>query len=340
MFHGRVLVVSDRREVVDELAPVIRAEGHLSLTVPNGVEALDVFEEGIIPDVIITDLGASGAREGIGYLRRFRQLNQLGQHLVVVDPGAASSGTVTGAAGVEFQIEPFSVLSRPLDREQVRGSIEGAIDRIRRDLQSLRGEMFRETARLQRAIREAQLEMVTALAMTMEAKDPYMHGHCTRVAEMSSRVAAELRVDEDDIELLHSAAMLHEIGKLGVSLDLLHKTVPLTPDELEQIRAHTRIGAQIVGAVPSLRRIAPLIENQYTSHADLPGRIPPDQPEFLLAGILRVVDTYDAMTSDRSYRGTLPRERWESVLLGGAGSKFHPDAVAAFFRVEQTGAPS
>lgn len=333
MFHGRILVVSDRPEVVAEIDPVIRAEGHLTLTVPTGAEALNVFDEGIIPDVVVTDLGASASLEGIGYLSRFRQLNQLGQHLVVVEPGAPFTGTTSGATG--FRIEPFSVLPRPLDREQVRGCIAGAIDRIRTDLQSLRGEMFRETARLQRAIREAQLEMVTALAMTMEAKDPYMHGHCSRVADLSRRVAEELRVDEDDIELLHAAAVLHEIGKLGVSLDLLHKTAPLTPDELEQIRAHTRVGAQIVGAVPSLRRIAPIIANQYTNYAELPSRISPELPEFLLAGILRVADTYDAMTSDRSYRETLPRELWESVLRGGAGSKFHPDAVTAFFRVER-----
>ncbi|HEV2149053.1 MAG TPA: HD domain-containing phosphohydrolase [Longimicrobiaceae bacterium] len=336
MFHGRVLVVSDRREVVDELDPVIRAEGHLTLTVPHGGEALSVFEQGIIPDLVITDLGGTAPLEGIGYLRRFRQLNQLGQHLVVVEPGAPFTGTTTcGTAGPAFRIEPFSVLPRPLDPEQVRGSIAGAIDRIRQDLQSLRGEMFRETARLQRAIREAQLEMVTALAMTMEAKDPYMRGHCVRVAELCREVARELELDDAAAELVHTAAMLHEIGKLGVSLDLLHKTAPLTPAELEQIRSHTRAGAQIVGAVPSLRRLAPLIEHQYTSYAELPSRIPPDTPEFLLAGILRVVDTYDAMTSDRSYRETLPRELWEKVLRSRAGSEFHPDAVTAFFRVER-----
>ncbi|HEX2093044.1 MAG TPA: HD domain-containing phosphohydrolase [Longimicrobiaceae bacterium] len=335
MFHGRVLLVSDREEVVADLDPVIRAEGHLMLTVPSGEEALNVLEEGIIPDVVVTDLGSSGSLEGIGYLRRFRQLNQLGQHLVVVEEGAPFSGTTTLSARPSFGTETFGVLPRPLSTEQVRTSIREAIDRIRRDLQALRGEMFRETARLQRAIREAQVEMVSALAITMEAKDPYMHGHCTRVAELSRQVAEELGVEEDGIELLHTAAVLHEIGKLGVSLELLHKTTPLTADELEEIRSHTRVGAQIVTAIPSLRRLAPLIENQYTDYAGLPSRISPEEPEFLLAGILRVVDTYDAMTSDRSYRENLPRKLWESVLKNGAGSSFHPEAVLAFFRVER-----
>lgn len=338
MFHGRVLVVSDRPEVVAALDPMIRAEGHLTLTVPTGVEALRVLEEGIIPDVVVSDLGSAGPLEGIAYLRRFRQFNQLGQHLVVVEEGAPFTGSATTGGG--FRMEPFSVLERPFDPTRVRGSIERAMDRIRRDLQALRGEMFRETARLQQAIREAQLEMVRALAMTMEAKDPYMHGHCARVAELALRVAEELGVEEEPMELLHNAALLHEIGKMAVSLDLLHKTAPLTDEELEQIRGHTRVGAQIVGAVPSLRPLVPLIENQYTSYAELPCRISPDTREFLLAGILRVVDTYDAMTSDRSYRETLPREEWEATLRRGAGSRYHPDAVVALLRVLGSATPA
>lgn len=333
MFHGRVLVVSDRERVVAELDPAIRAEGHLTLTVPSGEEALNVFEEGIIPDVLITDMGSEGSLQGISYLRRFRQLNQFGRHMAVVDEGAPFTDTVGLGSVSRLGGEPFRVLPNPIDPEQVRGALEDAMDGIRSDLQSLRGEMLRETARLQQAIRDAQVEMVTALAMTMEAKDAYMRGHCARVAELSRRVAIEMGVDESEAELLHTAAMLHEIGKVGVSLELLHKTTPLTPEELEQIRSHTQVGAQIVGAVPSLRRSVPLIENQYTDYADLPGRISPERPEFLLAGILRVVDNYDAMTSSRSYRGDLPRDLWESLLRGGAGSKFHPGAVEAFFRV-------
>lgn len=333
MFHGRVLVVSDRDEVLAELDPAIRAEGHLTLTVPTGAEALSVFEEGIIPDVLITDVGAEGALEGISYLRRFRELNQFGRHMAVVEEGAPFARGAGPGSASRFGGEPFGILPRPLDPEQVRGALAEAMGRIRSDLQSFRGEMLRETARLQRAIREAQVEMVTALAMTMEAKDAYMRGHCTRVAELARKVAAELRVEEDDAELLHTAAMLHEIGKVGVPMHLLHKTAPLRPEELEQIRSHPEVGAQIVGAVPSLCRTVPLIDNQYTDYADLPGRISPDRPEFLLAGILRVVDTYDAMTSSRSYRDDLPRELWEPTLRTGAGHRFHPEAVQALFRV-------
>lgn len=331
MFSGRVLVVSDRAEVVSALDPMIRAEGHLTLTVPGGREALDVLEDGLVPDVVISDLDSQDSLQGLPYLGRFRQLNQFGQHLVVAAEG--SPYTVGATLGTPFRVEPFSVLAHPLDAEQVRGTVRGAMERIRTDLQTLRGEVFRETARLQQAVRDAQLEMVQALAITMEAKDPYMHGHCSRVAELSRRVARELELEEEHVDLLYNAALLHEIGKVAVSLELLHKTTPLTPQELEQIRAHARAGAQIVGAVPSLRRLAALVESQYVDYGALAERISPATPEFLLAGILRVVDTYDAMNSDRSYRENLPRAVWEATLVGGAGKRFHPDAVVAFFRV-------
>ncbi|MDQ3556509.1 MAG: HD domain-containing protein, partial [Gemmatimonadota bacterium] len=253
-------------------------------------------------------------------------LNHFGQLIRVVE-GGSSAPTAAGSP------EPFLVLARPFDPEQVRQSLQGAIDQIRLDLQVLRGEMFRETGRLQQAIRDAQLEMVTALAVTMEAKDPYMHGHCARVAALAAQVAEEMEIGVDETERLQTAAVLHEIGKLGVSLELLHKVEPLTEGELEQLRSHPGVGAQIVGAIPSLRRLAPLIRNQYTDWADLPGHIERASPDSALAGILRVVDTFDAITSDRSYRPAAPREIWTAMLRRGAGSQFYPDAVRALFRV-------
>lgn len=333
MFRGRILVVSEREDVIAELDPIIRAEGHLTLTVPNGREALHVFDEGIIPDVIVSDPGSPSPPDGTVYLNHFRQLNQLGQHLIVTEEGVSLTDlpALTGTR----DSERLGLLPRPFDEEAVRRSIQEAMDRIRRDLESLRGEMFREAARLQKAIREAQLEMVTALALTMEAKDPYMRGHCERVADLARRVAAEMEIDDKGTELLGTAAMLHEIGKIGVSVEILHRNGSLTEEELQRVRTHPQIGAQIVNAVPSLRRIGVLIESQYTDCSDLPRLIDPHAPEFLLAGILRVVDVYDALTSERPHREVLPRERWEGILREGTGTRFHPEALDAFFRVEK-----
>lgn len=326
--------MSDREDLVAELSPIIRAEGHLSLAVPSGSDALRVFDEGIIPDVVITDLGSERSLEGIGYMKEFRRLNQLGQHLVVVEDGAPFSMQTTALASglADATLEP---LAYPFDETEVRTSIHDAMERIRRDLEGLRGEMFRETARLQQAIREAQLEMVTALALTMEAKDPYMHGHCDRVATLCGRIAEEMELDPRDADRLVSAARLHEVGKLGVSMDLLHREGPLAPEELEQVRGHAKVGAQIIGSVRSLRDMAPLVEHQYADHQDLASKLPREDPAFLLASILRVADTYDALTSTRAYRGTLARDRAISILDDGKGTKFHPGVVSVLLRMER-----
>lgn len=334
MFHGRFLIVSDRPEVVRDLRSSMDTGGHVCLAVSDGREALSVLEEGAIPDVLISDLGSEHALDGIEYLNRFRQLNQLGQHVVVVEPGAPFSGTATGSGGSPWRGR-VQTITRPLQPEQVRASLEQVLEQMQDDLGALRGEMLRERARLQRAIRDVQREMVQALALTVTARDPFMQGHTARVAELALRIADELNLDDEDRDLLENAALLHEIGKVAIPLELLHKTDKLSDAELAQVRSHAAVGAEIARGVASLKAVAPLIEHQHTEHRELARHLSPDSREFLLAGILRVVDAYDAMTSHRSYRAAMPRTYWESFLRNGAGPHFHPVAVNALLKVSR-----
>jgi response regulator RpfG family c-di-GMP phosphodiesterase len=334
MLNGRIMIVSDRQEVIAELEPIIRAGQHLPLTVADGREALQTLEEGLVPDIVISDLGCDRALQGIDYVWRFRELNRVGRHMVVVEDGAPFSGFTRPAGGDGAALPLLATpLARPFRRGEVTARVEEAIHRVDEDLRALRGEMWREMQRMQRAMREMQRETVNALAATVAARDPYMHGHATRVAGLCRAVATALHLSEERIELLETAAILHEIGKAGVPLELLHKTGPLSPEELEQIRGHARTGAGIVAGVPALRRAAPLIEHQGTDYAELGAHLDPASPEHLLAGILRVVDAYDAMVSPRSYRGPMPRDYWEQTLRAGAGTRFHPRAVEAFLRL-------
>ena len=329
MLSGRILIVSDRAEVVAELEPVIRAGQHLASVVPDGREAMKLLEDGMIPDVVISDLGSERSFEGIGYVRRFRELNRAGAHVVVTEPGApVDAGTRPAAAQ-----ERFSVLSRPFGAEDVQRTLADALSRMEAEFRTLRSEVWRSMDRLRREVEDARAEMVRALALTIAARDHFMHGHCERVAETCRKVAVAMHLSDEQTEMLAQAAMLHEIGKMAVPLELLQKTSPLTPGELERIRSHTRIGAGIVQGVPTLRRLAPLIEHQMTDHCDLAGEVSPVSPDFLLIGILRVVDAWDAMTSERSYRQALPRGYWEPYLRAGAGTRFHPQAVATLMRV-------
>jgi response regulator RpfG family c-di-GMP phosphodiesterase len=329
MLNGNIMIVSDRPEVLGELESIIGAGDHLSLAVPDGDEALRMLRDAMVPDLVISDLGSEHSLEGIDYVWRFREMNRLGRHMVIVEDGAPFS-RAPGEA--ERGAEVFTPLRRPFRLTEVRDTIDTAMRRVERDIGSLRGEMWREVDRLQRAVRDVQQETVTALAATIAARDPYMHGHGIRVAALCVRVGRLLRLGEKDLGTLEDAAVLHEIGKGSVPVELLHKTEPLSAAELERIRAHARTGAEIVRQVPSLRRVAPLIEHQGTDHRELGRYLDAGSVDFLLAGILRVVDAYDAMTHPRSYRGALPRDYWEPFLEQGAGHSLNPSAVRALLK--------
>jgi response regulator RpfG family c-di-GMP phosphodiesterase len=335
MLNARILVVSDRPDVIAELDAIIGGGAHLSLTVPDGREALQTLEDGLVPDVVISDLGSPRSLQGIEYVWRFCDLNRVGRHLAVVESGAPFSGFTR--AGDAAQALMPAVLPRPFRPAEVKARIDAAIGRVDADLRAMRGEMWRELHRMQRVMREMQRDTVKALAATVAARDPFMHGHATRVAELCRSVGTELRLAEEQIGLLETAALLHEIGKASVPLELLHKTAPLSAGELERIRAHAKVGADIVRGVPALARVAPVIEHQGTDYADLQARQDPRVPELMLAGILRVVDVWDAMVSARSYRGAMPPEYCERTLRSGAGTRFHPGAVEAVLRLTSPG---
>lgn len=322
------MIVSDRRDVVDELKPLLRAESHLAVSVADGDEALRSLQEGAVPDVLISDLGSEHALDEMRYIWRFRQLNRVGRHLAVVEEGAPFSAG--SGASLPDEVIP---LPRPFNTVQVMERVREAVDGIDHDVRALRGEVWREIDRLRQNVRDVQREMVTALAQTIAARDPYMHGHSSRVSALSRRVGAEMGLRPADLETLETAATLHEIGKMSVPLELLHKTTPLTPEELAQIRSHASAGARIVGSIPSLARIVPLVEHQNTDYCFLAEYLDEGSRDFVLASILHLVDAYDAMVSERSYRGAMPREYWEAHLRNGAGCRFHPGAVQAFFRV-------
>ncbi|HEU4457223.1 MAG TPA: hypothetical protein VFR81_29405, partial [Longimicrobium sp.] len=105
------MIVSDRQEVVAELEPILRAGQHLALSVANGDEALRILEEGLVPDLVISDLGSERSLEGIEYVWRFREMNRVGRHMVVVEEGAPFSGAF--GRDVSAQAEQITALSRP-----------------------------------------------------------------------------------------------------------------------------------------------------------------------------------------------------------------------------------
>jgi HD-GYP domain-containing protein (c-di-GMP phosphodiesterase class II) len=169
-----------------------------------------------------------------------------------------------------------------------------------------------------------------ALSEAVENCDPYTRGHSARVARMAYEVGLRLDCDESELTLLRLGGALHDVGKLAVRDEVLSKPGPLTENELREVRAHPEIGARMVSLDRALRSALPavLYHHERWDGAGYPsGRAGSAIP--LVARILGVVDSYDAMTSDRPYRRARPAARAVEEVDRCAGTQFDPEIVDA-----------
>jgi hypothetical protein len=195
-----------------------------------------------------------------------------------------------------------------------------------------------QNARLYEARRRQFTETVIAWAEAIEKKDPYTGGHVRRVTSYSVLLGRELGLGGADLEDLWLAATLHDVGKIFVQDSILGKPAPLDPGEAELMRRHPIDGSEILAGVSDLRRVLPGVRSH---HERLDGQGYPDglagEEIPLVARIIAVADTYDAMTTSRPYRKGLAPERAAAEILAGAGSQFCPRVVAAFREVYERG---
>jgi HD-GYP domain-containing protein (c-di-GMP phosphodiesterase class II) len=177
------------------------------------------------------------------------------------------------------------------------------------------------------------------LARAIEARDPYSSGHAARVTAVAEILAARHGWDEDRLEVLRIGAALHDIGKLAVSDRVLRKPGPLSPAELDEVRAHPEEGARMLELIGTLRVAVPAVLHHHerwdgsgypAGHAA--DDIPPE------ARVLAIADAYDAMTSDRPYRPALSQERAIAELERCAGTQFDPEVVGVFAEAWRQGA--
>jgi putative nucleotidyltransferase with HDIG domain len=181
------------------------------------------------------------------------------------------------------------------------------------------------------------LSTIYALAATVDAKDHYTYGHSKKVSKYATQIAEALGYSQERVATLRAAALLHDIGKIGVSDRVLLKTGPLSEEEWEPIRAHPKLGVAILKHVESLSSCLAAIQYHHERYdgsgypAGLKGEnIPLD------ARIMGVADSYDAMTSLRPYRqGKFTQEQALEELKRCAGTQFDPKIVEVFFSITE-----
>ena len=176
------------------------------------------------------------------------------------------------------------------------------------------------------------MSFVRSMVSTIDAKDAYTRGHSERVALVAKILAEQLGLSANETDDIHLSGLLHDIGKVGVDDRILRKESPLDDDEFEQIKKHPEIGCQILAGLANLERILPGVRNH---HESFDGRGYPDRLRGeeipLMARILAVADSYDAMGSDRPYRAGMPLERIEAIFRENAGPQWDPQVIDAYF---------
>ncbi len=179
------------------------------------------------------------------------------------------------------------------------------------------------------------MRTITTLTRAIEAKDPYTRGHSERVAYFAEQVARNMMLPEKTVADIRMAALIHDIGKIGVEDSILNKPDELTSEEFEQIKQHPVIGSEIIEEIQFSKTIVDAVLYHhcrydgcgYPSNEDAPVIQP------LAAAILSIADAYDAMTSDRPYRKKLSPERALDIIHENSGTQFDPKVVEVFCKM-------
>ena len=241
-------------------------------------------------------------------------------------------------------VTPLQVLtesSRAIARgdfsQRVRLSSRTEIGELAETFNKMTEDLEKFVADLKRAAeedRELFLSSIQMLAGAVDEKDPYTRGHSDRVTRYSVSLATEMGFPPEEIEKIRISAQLHDLGKIGIEDRILKKPGALTTEEFELMKAHTTKGANILSSVERLREMIPGIE---LHHESLDGRGYPyglkGDEIPMMARIIMVADTFDAMTTNRPYQAGMDPEYVVRIISSLAGTKFDPKVVNALTSV-------
>jgi len=175
---------------------------------------------------------------------------------------------------------------------------------------------------------------ITALASAMEAKDPYFNFHSSNVESVCRKIAEGIGLGHKEREQLSTAALIHDFGNIGIRAEVLHKQGPLTKEEYEHVKTHPLVASIILEPIGDFDVIIDAVKHH---HENFDGTGYPDglsgEDIPLLARILYIAESYDAVTSPRPYREPLPPDKGREEIAAYSGSRYDPRLVEAFLQV-------
>lgn len=334
---AQILVIDDEEGNVVLVSRLLARAGFGSIVGLQDARHLEAQLAISTPDLVVTDLHMPG-RDGFSVIEALQPLI-VESHLPVL--------VVSGDAAVESRNRALSLgardfVNKPFDPTElalrVRNQLETRLlfHDVRKQNRALREAVHGRTQELE----GARIEMLRRLATAAEYRDDCTAQHTVRVAALAAQLATELRLSPADVEDIRRAAPLHDVGKIGVPDDLLRKPRALSPEEVDVMRTHTTIGADIlpdssVKVLQVAREIALTHHERWDGSGYPQGLAGDDIP--LSGRIVAVADAYDAISNDRPYRAARSAEEAIEEIVRHSGTQFDPAVVNALMRVAAAG---
>lgn len=321
----KIIAVDDEEGIVDSLSIFLKRSGYNFTGVTDPQEAIEKVKNEhfdlMILDFIMTPFHGDQVVEEIRKFNKDLYILLLTGHKDLAPPLETIK---------RLDIQGYCEKSDKFD--QLLLLIESGIKSIKQmnEIKKINNELSDTYEKLE----QAYLESIQTLRYTVEAKDTYTRGHSDRVSEFSVLIGKHLHLPDADIDTLRIGGLFHDIGKIGVPDTILQKEAKLTNDEYSQIKQHPNIGVHILSHAKIFQNILPIVEHHHERFdgTGYPGRLAGQNIPYL-ARIASIADSFDAMSSRRSYRDSLPLDVIISEFQKGKGTQFDPKLTDIFLDI-------
>jgi response regulator RpfG family c-di-GMP phosphodiesterase len=332
----RILIVDDDSSVRDVIGVLLREEGYACTAMPSAQSALDAARSTEFP-LVISDVKMPG-KDGMWLLERLREgcpdtavimLTAFG------DTEAAVECLRRGASDYLLKPPKVTDLIRAIERALAKRRLELARQRYRKSLEKRVREKTMELSRALHDLETTYSSTLWALVAALDAREHETSDHSQRVVRYTLGLARRLGIPEGDLPDIGRGALLHDIGKIGVPDAILLKPDRLTPDEWEEMKKHPQIGWTILKSIDFLDTPAEIVlcHQERWDGGGYPRGLRGDAIP-IGARIFAIADCYDAMTTDRPYRGRTNADEAREEIRRCARSQFDPACTEAFLSIQ------
>ena len=321
----KIIVVDDDPGILDSLSIFLKRSGYQFTGVTDPMEAIEKVKNEhfdlMLLDFIMTPIHGDKVVEEIRKFNKELYILLLTGHKDLAPPLETIK---------RLEIQGYCEKSDKFD--QLLLLVESGIKAI--EQMHIIKQINNELRETNEKLEKAYLETIETLRFTVEAKDTYTRGHSDRVSEYSVLLGKYLNLSEDDLHLLKVGGLFHDIGKIGVPDSILLKTSKLTDDEYSEIKNHPTIGAHILSNATIFQDAIPIVKHhheRYDGHG-YPSKLAGESIPYL-ARIAAVADSFDAMTSRRTYRDSMPLDIVKQEIEKNKGTQFDPKIADVFLDI-------